>query len=453
MKARFAPSPTGYLHVGNCRTAIINWLFLRAHKGTFLLRLDDTDTERSEEKYAREILEDMAWLGLTFDESCKQSDRFALYNQAAEYLKSIGRLYPCYETPEELEFKRKSRLARSLPPLYDREALSLTDAQKKAFEAQGRKPHWRFKLEPTIISWADLVRGPVSFEGTKLSDPVLIRENGTPVYTLASVVDDLDLKVTHIVRGEDHVANTAIQIQLAEAISGAPNPFTFIHLPLVADESGDGLSKRIGSLGIRELRKKGFHPMALCSYLSKLGTSDDIDPYPTMEALLQSFDIKKYARGTPKFSLTSLEHVNEKLLHILSFEDVKPYLEAPHSIDAAFWEFIRPNLKNLNDIKTWQAILEGNFKEAYDFQDLPLFKEAFGCLPKEGWEEDPWTLWINELKKKTDRKGRLLFMPLRQVLTGEDHGPELSAIVRFLGYERVKDRLQKALEYSSSAAG
>lgn len=445
MKARFAPSPTGYLHVGNCRTAIINWLFLRAHGGKFLLRMDDTDVDRSQKKYEEGILKDMAWLGLTFDEFYKQSDRFALYSQAVEKLKSIGRLYPCYETPEELDFKRKSALARGLPPIYDREALTLSDDQKKKFETQGRKSHWRFKLENGLIEWADLVRGHVSFEGAKLSDPVLIRENGTPVYTLASVVDDLDLGITHIIRGEDHVANTAIQIQLAEALSGTKNIFTFAHLPLVADESGEGLSKRIGSLGIQELRNNGLHPMALNSYLSKLGTSDDILPYKTMEKLIDSFDIKKYARGTPKFSLTSLEHINEKLLHHLSFEDVKPYLETADWMTPEFWELIRPNLKTFNDIKTWHAIFEGNFKLQFSSEDIPFFKLALEHLPKEGWDQDPWISWINVIKANSDRKGRNLFMPLRQALTGEDHGPELASIVRFLGHEKIKQRLYKII--------
>lgn len=448
MKARFAPSPTGYLHVGNCRTAIINWLFLRAHNGTFLLRMDDTDIDRSEERYAKGILEDMAWLGLTYDEFQKQSDRFDLYDLAAEKLKASGRLYPCYETPEELDFKRKSRLARGLPPIYDREALSLTDIQKQAFEAEGRKPHWRFKLESGVTAWDDLVRGHVAFEGDKLSDPVLVRENGTPVYTLASVVDDLDLNVTHIIRGEDHVANTAIQIQLAEAISGTKSQFVFAHLPLVADEGGEGLSKRIGSLGIRELREEGLHPMALCSYLSKLGTSDDIHPYPNMAALIKSFDMKKYSRGTPKFSLTALEHINEKLLHQLSFEEVKPYLEITDGIDEKFWEFVRPNLKNLNDVKIWHGILKGDFKEVHSVDDVPFFAIALECLPKDGWDQDPWTAWINAIKSNSDRKGRDLFMPLRQVLTGEAHGPELATIVRFLGYEKVKYRLESAINPS-----
>jgi glutamyl-tRNA synthetase len=446
VKVRFAPSPTGRLHVGNCRTALVNWLFARKNQGVFLLRLDDTDTERNRPEYEQGIYEDLTWLGITFDETDRQSTRMERYREAAEYLKSNGRLYPCYETSEELEFKRRRQMAQGLPPQYDRAALKLTSEQKEAYENEGRKPHWRLKLTGAVVAWQDLVRGEVVFEGHKLSDPVLIREDGTPVYTMASVVDDIDMHITHIVRGEDHVANTAVQIQLAEALGHDPKKFTFAHLPLLADQEGAGLSKRLGSLSVSELRESQILPMAINSILAKLGTSDPIHPYHHMEELIDSFDFSKFSRGTPKFSLDELEHINTKLLHTMSYEEACGYLKSLHKMDAEFWEAVKGNLEKASDLEMWWDICrEDHISPCIAQDDKPFLEKALSMLPKEGWNDDPWSVWINTLKASTDRKGKSLFMPLRQALTGQDHGPELKVLVKLMGYKKTRHRLEKAI--------
>jgi glutamyl-tRNA synthetase len=445
MKVRFAPSPTGYLHVGNCRTALINWLFARHNDGKFLMRLDDTDLERSHNKYVEALSEDWAWLGLDFDEFEKQSDRLNRYSQIIETLKKDGRLYACYETPEELKYKRKVCLNAGKPPIYDREGLRLTQDKVKAYEAEGRKPHWRFLLSEDPADWDDLIRGPVHFEGSNLSDPILIREDGSPVYTLASVVDDVDFGVTHIIRGEDHVANTAIQIQLIEAIGGDAKKFTFAHLALIAGSEGEGLSKRFGSLSLRELRKEGILPMALISYLSKIGTSDPIQPFYDMQSVIESFDINKFARATSKFSMDQLHLLNKKILHELSFEQALENIDLP-DMDHEFWQIVRANLDNLNDIHDWWNICRGNVTAKVCGEDIDFIRTAIDLLPQGTWQENSWEIWVDNLKKGTDRKGKALFKPLRQSLTGQDHGPELKILIQLMGPKLVKERLYQSIE-------
>ncbi len=444
MKVRFAPSPTGYIHAGNCRTALVNWLLARKNGGTFLLRLDDTDVERSEDKYVQALLRDWAWLGLDYDEYKKQSDRIDLYQAAVEKLKTEGRLYACYETPEELEYKRKLRLKQGLPPLYDREALHLTEEKKAQYEKEGRKPHWRFLLKDAPIIWDDIVRGPTHFEGSNLSDPILVRESGTFVYILASVVDDIDLKITHIIRGEDHVSNTAIQLQLIEALGADPKSFQFAHLALLAGEHGEALGKSLGSLGVQDLRDQGILPMAICSLLGKIGTSDAIHPYTKMQDLIESFDLGHFGRATAKFSLTQLGQINKKILQEMSFEDIKKFSPVPEMTES-FWTTVQHNIESLNDIKTWWETCHQKGDGHVAPEDRVFIQDALDLLPAGPWIENPWDGWINTLKDQTQRKGKSLFMPLRLALTGQEHGPELKVIFHLLGYDLVKDKLHQGL--------
>ena len=441
VKLRFAPSPTGMLHVGNARTALITWLMTRAMNGHFLLRIDDTDQERSKDEYELAIEDGLNWLGVNWDEKARQRDRTDIYNAKIEQLKNDGRLYPCYETPEELSLKRKSQLSRGLPPIYDREALNLTSDQIAKYEKEGRKPHWRFKLNHTPIEWDDLVRGPVKFEGTDLSDPVLIREDGSPLYHLCSVIDDIAYDITHVVRGEDHVSNTAAHIQMFEAL-GAKPPL-FAHLPLLSDKEGGKLSKRLGSLSLCDLKvEEGLEPMAVVSLLARLGTSDPIEPFTDIEKIIESFDISKFSRGTPKFDAEELLRLNAKILHETSFDDVNVRLAQMDMVDMdeEFWLAIRPNIERLSDASEWWRVAKGPVTPR--IEDADFIAESLTLLPAEPWDENTWMNWVNAVKEKTGRKGKQLFMPLRQALTGMDHGPELAQLLLLIGPEKAKERLQ-----------
>ena len=439
---RFAPSPTGLLHVGNARTALVAWLFARHAEGRFLLRLDDTDTERCRPEFADAIERDMAWLGLAWDEKVRQSDRTALYDTAIDRLKADGRLYPCYETPEELSLKRKSLLSRGLPPIYDRAALALSEADRADLEAQGRQPHWRFKLEHSAIEWTDLVRGPVHFEGRDLSDPVLIREDGRPLYHIGSVVDDIDLGITHVVRGEDHVANTAMHIQLIRALGAEPP--NFAHLPLLADAAGKSLSKRLGSLGLQTLREEeGLEPMAIASLLGRLGTSDPVEPLPDLAALVATFDFAKFARGTPKFDPEDLKRLNARLLHETPFEAVAARLAELDlaDIDAGFWNAVRPNLNRLAEVIDWCQVAKGPIEPVVE--DVEFLQAAADLLPPEPWDDGTFGAWTASVKEATGRKGKDLFRPLRLALTGREHGPEMKVLLPLIGREAALIRLSR----------
>ncbi|WP_282609496.1 glutamate--tRNA ligase [Pelagibius sp. Alg239-R121] len=436
MKVRFAPSPTGLLHVGNARPALLNWLMARKAGGKFLLRVDDTDSERSRDEYADAIKEDLRWLGLDWDEIAVQSDRLDRYVVAAEKLKNEGRLYPCYETPEELGLKRKVALQAGRPPIYDRGALKLTGEDRAKFEAEGRTPHWRFKLEHDDIEWEDLVRGDVHFHGAHLTDPVLIREDDRPLYTLSSVVDDIELDVTHILRGEDHVSNTAVQIQLFAALGG--DVPVFAHLPLIADASGGGLSKRLGSLSLQSLRESGLEPMTLNSYLARLGSSDAIEPVTELAELAQTFDIARFSRGTPRFDPEELDLLNARILHLLDFDSVKSRLSA--DFDDVLWNAVRPNLTKLGDAKLWHDICRGSVTPV--IEDAAFTQAAAEQLPPEPWDESTWSNLTTALKASSGRKGKALFMPLRLALTGLDHGPELKVLLPLIGRERAEARLK-----------
>ncbi len=435
LKVRFAPSPTGLLHVGNARQALINWLFARAQGGRYLLRIDDTDTERSTPEFAAAIERDLRWLGLDWDEKAVQSERLERYSAAAERLKAAGRLYACYETPEELGLKRKVALTAGRPPIYDRAALDLGEADKARLEAEGRRPHWRFKLAPGEIAWEDLVRGPASFQGENLSDPVLIREDGRPLYTLTSVVDDIELAVTHVLRGEDHVANTAVQVQLFQALGGQVPAFG--HLSLIAGAGGESLSKRLGSLSLASLRESGLEAMTLNCYLARLGTPDPVEPFTDLDSLAKDFDLSRFGRATPKFDPAELEHLNARLLHITPFEAVAERL--PQGFDAALWEAVRPNLTRLAEAAVWQNICRGPVIPR--IEDADFTRQAAELLPDEPWDETTWSAWTGAVKAATGRKGKALFLPLRLALTGLDHGPELKALLPLIGRERAEARL------------
>ncbi len=433
---RFAPSPTGRLHLGNVRTAIVNWLYARKSGGRLMLRIDDTDLERSTAAHAAAIETDLAWLELDWDLFARQSDRFARYAEAADSLRAAGRLYPCFETPEELELKRKLALSRGRPPIYDRAALKLSPKEIAARLAAGEKPTWRFKLERGTVAWDDMVRGPVEFQAENLSDPVLVKADGQPLYTLSSVVDDVDFTVTHIIRGEDHVANTAVQIQLFQALGGAVP--TFGHFSLIADASGGKLSKRTGSISLENLRDDGIEPMSILSLLAKLGTSDPIELRTERAQLIAEFDIAKFGRSQPKLDIVELEHLNAKLMHLLPFEDVAARL--PAGADAEFWDAVRGNLLRLSDAALWWEIVQGPVTPvAADREFLAL---AAGCLPEGTLDGSSWGTWTGAVKAATGRKGRELFLPLRLALTGLDHGPELARLLPLIGRERALKRLQ-----------
>lgn len=434
---RFAPSPTGYLHVGNVRTALINWLFARKNGGRFLLRVDDTDHERSREAYETALVEDLRWLGLEWDELAKQSERFAHYEAAKQKLITDGRLYPCYETPEELEIKRKMLASRGLPPIYDRSALKLTQEQQTAYEAEGRRPHWRFLLNHEPIEWEDMVRGRVHFEGQHLADPVLIREDGVPLFTLSTSVDDGELGITHIIRGEDHVSNTAIQVQIMEALGHAVPAFG--HIALIQMKGGK-LSKREGGGDIRSLQAEGILPMVINSYLAKIGTSDPIALYERMDSLIDSFDIGKFGRAMASYDPDELARLNQKLLHHLPFAEVRAQLAALglEQVDEAFWEQIKANISTLPEVRDWWAML----REPIDpvITDAELTRKAAELLP-DAWDETAWPDFIEALKTHTGRKGKALFMPLRLALTAREDGPELPKVIDLLGPDEARRRL------------
>ena len=436
---RFAPSPTGRLHAGNIRTALLNWMFARQKEGRLLLRLDDTDAERSTEEFAAGIREDLAWLGLDWANEVKQSERFPLYTAAVEKLKASGRLYPAYETPEELELKRKRQLARGKPPVYDRAALKLTDADRAKLEAEGRKPHWRFKLETRDVVWNDLVRGEQHVDAASLSDPVLVRADGTYLYTLPSVVDDIDLGITHVIRGEDHVANTAPQIQLFEALGAAPPAFG--HHNLLVGGEGQALSKRDRSISIEGMREEGLEPLAVASYAATIGTSDPVAPHASLDELVARFDFGKLSRAPARFDVDELRGLNAKLLHMLPFGTVSARL-AQMGVGGgeAFWLAIRGNLGTLADAKIWWQVVEGPLNPI--IADARLCGEAAALLPPEPWDGSTWERWAGDIKQASGAKGKALFQPLRLALTGRAHGPELKVLLPLIGRKRALARLE-----------
>jgi len=415
--------------VGNARTAIVTWLAARASGGTFLLRIDDTDAERSQATYEAAIEEDMRWLGLDWDEKANQKARTERYEAEIGRLKQAGRLYACYETAEELSLKRRATLTAGRPPIYDRAALALTDAEKRALEAQGRRPHWRFHLEPGEIAWNDAIRGPVRFLAKDLSDPVLIREDGSPLYHLCSVVDDIDFGITCIVRGEDHVANTAGHVQMFRALGAEPPGFA--HLPLVTAAGGDKLSKRAGSLSVRELREaEGLEPAAVVSLLARLGTSEPIEAFAGMGPLIQSFAFAKFSRNAPKFDAGELARLNARLLRDAP---------APAGVDVALWDAVRGNIERAREAVDWAAVVYGDIEPVVE--EPEFVREAAVLLPQGPWDGGTWAQWADAVKQATGRKGKALFLPLRLALTGRTNGPEMAALLPLIGPERARARL------------
>ena len=438
---RFAPSPTGYLHAGNARLAVLNFLSARAHGGKLLLRIDDTDSERSRPEYEAAIEQDLHWLGIDWDQKIKQSSRMNRYAEAAETLKSSGRLYPCFETEEELAAKRALRAKRKLPPIYDRAMLSLTREQREAAEAGGKRPYWRFKLSDGAVTWQDLVLGPREVRLNTLSDPVLIRADGTPLYTFTSVVDDLDLGINQLIRGEDHVTNTAVQIDLRHALAPhAPQP-AFAHLPLVLDAKGEKLSKRTGGVSLRALRRDGIEAGAIAAYLARVGSRRDLEPLMLAE-LAVSFDLAEFSRGAPRFDPRQLLALNRKFVHGLRFDDVTDRL--PPGATEAFWNAVRGNLDLLSEARHWWEVVQGNIEIPDLTESRDVLQVALELLPPEPWNETTWKSWTNAVAERTGVHGRNLYQPLRLALTGDTHGPELALLLPLIGASRVTSRLSMA---------
>ena len=436
---RFAPSPTGHLHVGNIRTALHNWLLAKQAGGRFLLRIDDTDAERSREEFVAGIHADLAWLGLVPEGEERQSARFAIYEAEFARLREIGRVYPCWETPQELDLRRKVLLGRGLPPIYDRAALALSEADKAAKEAAGEKPHWRFLLDRgSPIAWDDGIRGPQHFDAAQMSDPVIRRADGSWLYMLPSVIDDIAMGVTDVLRGEDHVSNTAAQVQMFEALR-APVP-RFAHEALLVGSEGK-LSKRLGSLGAAHFREAGIEPQALVALLARLGTSDPVDPTLDADALAASFDLSRFGRAPARFDDAELERVNASVVHGLAFDDVAGRL--PEGMDAAAWEVIRPNLARVSEAADWWGVVTGPIDApAFDDDDRAYLAAAAAVLEAQAWDGEIWKALTGALKDSTGRKGKALFLPLRLALTGREHGPDMAALLPLIGKDAALERLR-----------
>ena len=431
---RFAPSPTGRLHVGNIRTALHNALFALKNGGRFRLRIDDTDLERSREEFVEAIVADLDWLGLKADAMDRQSDRFAIYEREFERLRQAGRVYVCFETPEELDLRRKVLLGRGLPPVYERKP-------KGSPVPEGVAPHWRFKLDHDApIEWDDLVRGHQKFDPQLISDPVIRRADGSWLYLLPSVIDDIDLGITHIVRGEDHVSNSAVQLQMFDAL-GASHPH-FAHEALLVAAEGK-LSKRLGSTGVDTLRDAGIEPMALLSLLARLGTSQPVEARARLDELAEGFDFSTFGRAPAHFDLTEVEQLNAKLLHHLDYTQVADRL--PDGIGEAEWQVLRGNLAHLGEVEEWVPILHCLIAPPEVVpDDKPLIADAARTAEGVDWSDDPWHALTDALKVSTGRKGRALFRPLRLALTGRESGPEMGPLLKLIGRERALERLSAA---------
>lgn len=435
---RFAPSPTGTLHVGNVRTALHNWLLAKQRGGRFLLRIDDTDAERSHEEYVDSIKADLTWLGLTWDGEERQSARFALYEEQFQTLVAAGRVYRCYETAQELDLKRKVLLGRGLPPIYDRAALNLTEADHAAKAAAGEQPHWRFLLDRTApIEWVDGIRGAQHFDPAQMSDPVIRRADGSWLYMLPSAIDDIAMGVTDVLRGEDHVSNTATQVQMFTALGAQPPRFA--HEALLVGSEGK-LSKRLGSLGVATLRDEGIEPEAVVALLARLGTSDPVDPALDAQALAAQFNLAHFGRAPARFDEAELHRVNAAIVHRLPFGRVAHLL--PAGMSEAAWEAIRPNLEHISEAADWWQVVTGTVATtALSDEDKAYAAQAATTLAATGAD---WPALTAALKEATGRKGKALFLPLRQALTGRDHGPDMAALLPLIGADAAIERLKVA---------
>ena len=427
---RFAPSPTGNLHVGNVRAALHNWLWARKHGGRFILRIDDTDLERSKEDYVTQIRADLGWLGLDWDLEARQSHRFDLYEARFEALKTAGRVYACYETPEELDLRRKVLLGRGLPPVYERPL-------QGAPVPEGRAPHWRFRLDhDTSIDWVDLVRGQQRFDPKLISDPVIRRADGSWLYMLPSAIDDIDLGITHVVRGEDHVTNTATQLQMFMAMSAAPPAFA--HEALLTGAEGK-LSKRLGSLGVEAFKTDGIEPIAILALLARLGTSDSVEPVCDPEPLIAGIDFSRFGRAPARFDEGELVQLNARILHQTAYDAVADRL--PAGMGSEGWEAIRPNLSRIDEAGDWWGVVEGPVHSVVADDDRVYLSEAAAIAATIDWTGDPWHALTGALKEATGRKGKALFLPLRLALTGREHGPDMAALLPLIGRDRALQRL------------
>ncbi len=450
VRVRFAPSPTGWLHAGNIKIALLNYLFARKFGGKLILRIDDTDLERSTKESENQILEDLKWLGIKYDEFYRQSERINKYQKIFNKLKDEGRVYPCYETKEELALKRKTQTMSGIPPVYDRSALKLTDEQRKILEDNGQKPYWRFKLNDDSVSeWQDLVHGKIQIPLNTVSDPVIVKPDGGFVYTFASVVDDADIGITHIIRGDDHVTNTATQIDIFNAVCGkSPN---FAHVPLMSTIDGQEVSKRIGSpFSIINMRKDGILPEAIIDVLATIGTSENIDYHDTIESLIEKFDFKKISLSSPKFNIEDVKATSKKILAEKKFEQIKDELRSVlseyHDISdekiKIFWETVKDNVNKISDASYWYDVLFKNIPTNSEKIDLHFLEQMAQTLQKSA----NFDAWIADLKAISGKKGRDLFHPIRIALTNLENGPELKKIVHLLGYENIKKRIQERIE-------
>ncbi|PQO24656.1 glutamate--tRNA ligase [Rhodobacteraceae bacterium WD3A24] len=436
---RFAPSPTGYLHVGNLRTALFNYLIAHKAGGTFILRLDDTDPERSRPEYADAIREDLRWLGLEWGREERQSQRLDRYEAAAERMRASGRLYECFDTPEELELKRRKQLAMGRPPVYDRSALKLSEAEKAEMRKE-RQPHWRFKLDHERIEWEDGILGPISIDAASVSDPVLIRGDGQVLYTLASVVDDTEMGVTDVVRGSDHVTNTATQIQIIRALGGTPPRFA--HHSLLTGPQGEALSKRLGTLALRDLRARGVAPMALVSLMARLGSSKPVELAASLDELAENFELSDFGAAPTKFDERDLFPLTRAWLQSLSFEEVRGRILAlgvPEAEAERFWRVTRENITVLDDLADWWKLCREGAEPLIDEADRDFVAEAMTLLPEPPYDDSTWKTWTEAVKEKTGRKGKALFMPLRKALTGQAQGPDMATLMPLLQKVRARD--------------
>ena len=436
---RFAPSPTGLLHLGNIRTALINWLYARTNNGKFILRIDDTDLERSKDEYISQIKYDLDWLGIDFDETFNQSSRFERYREQFEKLKADGRIYPCYETPEELERKRKLLIAAGGKQVYDRSAMELTDQQKKDYEAEGRKPHWRFLLKTERMKWDDLLKGEIDIDLTSLSDPVLFREDGVPLYTFSSAVDDIDYDITNVIRGDDHTSNTAVQVEIINALD--QNKITFAHHALLKASSGDKLSKRDNVISISSFREANMEPISILSLLATIGTSNSIELKDNIDQIKSEFKLSTISTSPGRIEIDVLNALNKKQVQKYNFSEIEERLKKiDEKIDQKFWETIRGNLNVVEDIKQWTDIVFNS--ETIKPSDKDYIKIAMELIPDDPWNDETWGLWTSAIKEKTGRKGKELFLPLREAFTGLNHGPEMKLLIQLLGREKIIERVE-----------
>ncbi len=444
VKVRFAPSPTGFLHVGNIRVAIINFLYAKKNNGQFLLRYDDTDLQRVRDEYSKMIVKDMAWLGLKYDDFFKQSDRLNRYEEAKNLLIKKGRLYECFETPEELNLQRKSQIISGIAPIYDRSALRLSDEQKQTLRNQGLKPHYRFLLLDNEVSWQDKIKGKITYQGRHFSDPVLIREEdsngfGVPTYTFCSVVDDIDYKITDIIRGEDHITNTAIQIQIFEALDSSPPDFA--HLSLIKASEGK-ISKREGGFDIKSLREEGYEAMSIVNLLSQIGTSQSLKIHTNCAELIDNFSFDKFSKSATNYDISELLNINQKLLQTYEFNEINDILKQENkTISQKLWNSIKSNITFLKEVDEWLEICSEKFMYNNNQKDKEFLSECLKVLPTDTNSENSWNIWLQNIKKISDRKGKDLFMPIRLALSGKEHGPELKNLVNLISREEILRRL------------